>query len=82
MGHWFIKNNWCYTLMSVFLMSNMIFATKILQTGDKSIIRSMIDIDQNIANRNLTQLNFQNYVQNHFHFSEKTMVGKFSIFNS
>ena len=43
-------------------MSNMIFATKILQTGDKSIIRSMIDIDQNIANRNLTQSNFQNYV--------------------
>jgi hypothetical protein len=42
---WFIKNNWVYTLTMTFLVSNAIYYTRMLQTGDKAIIRSMIDID-------------------------------------
>lgn len=42
---WFIKNNWIYTLTMTFLVSNCIFFTRLMQTGDKAIIRSMIDID-------------------------------------
>ena len=60
-------------------MGNFIYATKIMQTGDKAIIRSMIDIDQNIATRNLTEATFTNYVSDHFHFGTSTMIGKYLI---
>lgn len=43
--YWFFKNNWTYTLGMTFLVSNIIFFTKLMQTGDKAIIRSMIDVD-------------------------------------
>lgn len=45
MKYWCIKNNWCYTLTMTFLLSNCIYFTRLMQTGDKAIIRSMIDID-------------------------------------
>ena len=77
MSNKFISNNWCYTLTSVFIMGNFIYATKIMQTGDKAIIRSMIDIDQNIASRNLTEATLNSYVSDHFHFGQSTMIGKY-----
>ena len=48
------RNNWIYTLLIVFLCTNVIFFSKMMQTGDKGVINAMINIDQNIARRNMT----------------------------
>jgi chloride channel 2 len=45
MKYWFFKNNWVYTLTMTFCVSNIIFFSRMMQTGDKAIIRSMIDVD-------------------------------------
>lgn len=81
MSNKYFKNNWCYTLTMVLIISNFIFFTKILQTGDKAVIRTMIDVDQNIASLNLTEKTFGDYVGSHFHFSKDIMCGKFQELN-
>ena len=79
--YWFIKNNWTYTLGMTFLVSNIIFFTKLMQTGDKAIIRSMIDVDQTIAKLEVNSTSFPGYLDDKFGFNKQVMLGKFdSIF--
>jgi H+/Cl- antiporter ClcA len=73
MKYWFFKNNWVYTLTMTFLVSNIIFFTRLMQTGDKAIIRSMIDVDQTIAKLNLTQETYQKTIDERFSFSYAIM---------
>lgn len=58
MDKFFIKNNWCYSLMVAFILSNVIYFTRLCQTGDKGVIRAMIDMDQTIAKLNLDEATF------------------------
>ena len=73
MKYWFFKNNWVYTLTMTFCVSNIIFFTRLMQTGDKAIIRSMIDVDQTIAKLNLTQDTYQKTIDERFAFSYAIM---------
>ena len=75
--YWIFKNNWAYTLIMVFLVQNIIFQTKLMQTGDKAIIRSMIDVDQTIAGLNVTSETVGAYMEDTFGFTQEVMLGKF-----
>ena len=75
--YWIFKNNWAYTLIMVFLVQNIIFQTKLMQTGDKAVIRSMIDVDQTIAGLNVTSETVGAYMEDTFGFTQEVMLGKF-----
>ena len=51
------NNNYVYTLTVALVLSSVIQLTRIMQTGDKSVIGSMINIDQYIAQMDLTEQN-------------------------
>ena len=74
--YWLVKNNWSYTLLMAFLLSNLIYFTKLMQTGDKAIIRSMIDVDQTIAALNVTETSFPGFLSANFGFNREVMLGK------
>lgn len=69
MDKWFIKNSWTYTLIVVFCVTNCLFLTKSLLTGDKGIIRAMIDIDQTIAKKGYTKEEYQSKIDENFEVS-------------
>lgn len=48
---WFFSP-WIYTLTIAFLITNIEYFSKVTQTTDKNVIKSMIDIDWNLANNN------------------------------
>jgi chloride channel 2 len=73
MKYWFIQNNWIYTLTMTFLVSNAIYFTRIMQTGDKAIINSMINVDQTIAKLNVTSGSFVEYLEDNFKFGYEIM---------
>lgn len=40
-----VKNNWVYSLGMTFLLTNAMFFTRLMQQGDKGVIKAMVDID-------------------------------------
>ena len=50
MHRFWVKNNWIYSLGMTFIVTNCIFFTRLMQAGDKGVIKAMVDIDQTIAN--------------------------------
>jgi hypothetical protein len=42
---WWVKNNWVYSLGSAFIVLNVIYFFRLMQTGDKAIINAMINVD-------------------------------------
>ena len=68
-SYWLFKNNWSYTLLAAFIVCNFVFFTKLMQTGDKAIIRSMIDVDQTIAALNVTTTTFPLFLNDNFGFN-------------
>ena len=49
MSKWWVKNNWVYTLGISFIVLNIIYFTRLMQTSDKAVINAMIDVDLIIA---------------------------------
>jgi hypothetical protein len=47
-----------------------------MQTGDKNVIRCMIDVDQTIAVLNVTESSFASTLNDNFKFSYEIMEGK------
>ena len=62
-------NNYVYTLTVTFILSSIIQVTRIMQTGDKSVIKSAINIDQTLAKMNLTENNADKKLAEKFNFS-------------
>ena len=57
---WWVKNNWTYSLGTAFIVLNVIYFLRLMQTGDKAVINAMINVDQNLAKQNMTIDNYQN----------------------
>ena len=67
------SQNFIYTLGMCFFINNVIFLTRLMQTGDKAIIRSMIDVDQTIAAKGLNKDNMSEFLDNTCKFDYATM---------
>jgi len=72
-SHWFFKNPYFYTCGVTFMVLNIIFFLRLMQTGDKQIIKAMIDIDENLAEMKMNQTNYQEKMNAKFDFSYKVM---------
>jgi len=40
-----VANNWIYSLGMTFLLTNCMYFTRLMQQGDKAVIKAMVDID-------------------------------------
>ena len=69
----FFGNNYVYTLTVCFILSSVIQSTRIMQTGDKSVIGAMINIDQTLAKLNYTEENADKNLAASFEFSYNVM---------
>jgi len=49
MHRWWVKNNWVYSIGTGFIVMNIIYWTRLMQTSDKGVIKAMIDMDITIA---------------------------------
>lgn len=45
MGKSWVKNNWSYALGMTFILTNIMFFTRVMQQSDKAVIKAMVDID-------------------------------------
>lgn len=48
-SRWWIKQNFVYSLGMTFILTNIMYWTRLMQWNDKAVIKAMVDIDQNIA---------------------------------
>jgi H+/Cl- antiporter ClcA len=54
---WFFSNPWFYNLTMTFICINIIYFTKLMQTGDRGVINSLMNFDIEMAKLNLTSAN-------------------------
>ena len=61
-------------------MTNIIYFTRLMQSSDKVVINSMIDVDQNLANyakaNNETENEALDHIYQNFKFTWEIMDGK------
>ena len=57
MKRWYIKNNFAYTIGMCFILTNIIYFTRVMQYNDKAVIQAMVDIDQTLAKLGTTDAN-------------------------
>lgn len=83
MGRWWVKNPWVYSLGMVFLVTNVIYWTRLLQASDKAVIQGMIDIDQTIAKLNLTAAEAPRVLNERFAFDWSVMdhISKWCLYD-
>jgi len=62
-------NNFVYTLTVCFILSSVIYSTRIMQSGDKKVIGAMINIDQTLSRLGYTEDNIDKKLSENFKFS-------------
>jgi hypothetical protein len=70
-------NNFVYTLSVACIFSTLIYYTRIMQTGDKSVIGHMINIDQTLKKEGFTDDNIDKKLSDSFAFSYGIMERKY-----
>lgn len=45
MHRWWVKQNYVYSLGMCFILTNIIYFTRVMQWNDKAVIKAMIDVD-------------------------------------
>ena len=66
-------NNYVYTLTVTLILSSIIQYTRIMQTGDKSVIGSCINVDMTLAKMKLTEENADRTLADQYSFSWPVM---------
>jgi len=69
-------NNFVYTLTVCFILSSVIYSTRIMQSGDKKVIGAMINIDQTLSRLGYTEDNIDKKLSENFKFSYDILNGK------
>lgn len=69
-----ISNHYLYTGLVTFLVLNIVYYFKLLQTSDKLIIQSMINVDENLAMMDLNITNYEEKIGHSFDWSTRQML--------
>lgn len=73
MHRWWVKTHYVYTFIVTLFVLNIIFFLRLNQVSDKVVIQTLINIDLNLASRNLTAQNITETMMNGFSFSYAIM---------
>ena len=66
---WWVKTKFVYTFITATFILTVVWNLKLLMTGDKVVIDTLINIDQTIAKRNFTIDSAEKEMRHSFAFS-------------
>lgn len=69
-------NPFIYTLTVTAILSSLIYFTRVMRSGDKKVIGSMIDIDKTLQRLNYTEDSIDSKLAEKFPFSDEILGGK------
>ena len=85
MHRWYISNNWMYTLTMTFVLTNIMYFTRLMQYSDEAVITAMIEIDQSLTklSQGRNQWEVERQLSDRFQYDRDVMddISKWSLFD-
>lgn len=72
-------NNFIYTLSVTFILTTIIYYTRVMRSPDKKIIGTMINFDKIMISKKLTNDNIDEELSKKFAFSDEVLNGKYNL---